>query len=93
MEESKGRYREYGNQIYIIITYKIGDMVMVRVQVQRNKATGVLGKMSIQSRGMYKIIVNHNNRHYCAQTFDKPGAAIRKFLSQYMYALPPQILP
>ena len=39
--------------------YKIDDMVMDRVQVNSNAKDGVVGKLSIEARGPFRIIEDH----------------------------------
>ena len=68
-------------------------MVMARVHVTSKEATGTVGKLSITSRGPYRVTKNHNNDSYSIQLFDNPQGVIRKFFAQDLYALPPQILP
>ena len=66
---------------------------MALVQVNSDKKAGKVGKLSIESRGPFRIMTDHSNGSYSVQPFDKPDSAIRKFLAQDIYALPPQILP
>ena len=66
---------------------------MDRVQVKSVAKTGTVGKFSIESREPLCVILDHNNGSYSVQPFDKLDGAIRKFLAQDMYALPPKILP
>ena len=80
-------------RLEVSFKYTIGDMVMARVQVQSKAATGIVGKLFIQSRGPYKVIEDHNNGSYLVKSFDKLDATSGKFLAQDLYALPPQILP
>ena len=92
-EERRERHRERVNDSRCIISYEVGDMVMARVQVNSNAKTGVVGKLSIESRGPFRVVTNHGNGSYTVKPFDKPNGAERKFLAQDMYALPPTILP
>ena len=66
---------------------------MARVQVQSSKDKQVVGKLSIEARGPYRIVEDHGNGSYWVQKFDKPDGVLRKFMGQDLYALPPQILP
>jgi len=52
-----------------------------------------VGKISIESRGPFKVTVNHGNGSYTGVPFDKPNGTKRNFLAQEMYALLPQFLP
>ena len=72
--------------------YKIDDMVMDRIQVNSNAKDGVVGKLSIEARGPFRIIEDHKNVSYSVKPFDKANGAIRRFMAQDIYALPPQIL-
>ena len=92
-EERRERHRERINDSRCVITYEVGDMIMARVQVNSNAKTGVVGKLSIESRGPFKVAIDHGNGSYTVVPFDKPNGTKRKFLAQDMYALPPQILP
>ena len=62
---------------------------MARVQVKSKVATGIVRKLSIQSRSPYKVIEDYNNASYSVKPFDKLDAVSRKFLAQDLYALPP----
>ena len=92
-EERRERHCERINATKQSVQYNIGDMVMARVQVNSDKKAGKVGKLSIESRGPFRIMTDHSNGSYSVQPFDKPDSAIRKFLAQDIYALPPQILP
>lgn len=87
------QHRERVNDSRCVITYNVGYMVMARVHVNSNTKTGVVGKLSIESRGLFKVTINHGNGSYTVVPLDKPNEATRKFLAQDMYTLPPQILP
>jgi len=89
MEVQRERHCERVNDSRCIITYDIGDTVMVCVQVNSNAKTGVVGKLSIKSRGPFKVTTDHSNDSYPVRPFEKPTAVERKFLAQDMYALPP----
>lgn len=67
-------------------------MVIACVRVNSKADIIAVGKLSIVSRGPFKIVEDCSNGSYSVQPFDKPDAAIRKFLGQDLYALPPQIL-
>ena len=54
---------------------------MVRVQVNGNAKTGVVGKLSIESRGPFRVTMDHVNGSYTVVPFDKPNGAARKFLA------------
>lgn len=92
-EERRQRHRERANSTKRPIIYKVNDMVMAHVQVQSDKDKQVVGKLSIEARGPYRIVEDHGNGSYSVQQFDKPDVVIRKFMGQNLYALPPQILP
>ena len=68
-------------------------MVMARVEVKSSKSLGTVGKLDIEDRGFLQVLEDHGNVSYSVQHFDKPSSAVRKFLAQDMYGLPPQILP
>lgn len=92
-EERRERHRECLNTSKQFIQYNIGDMVMARVQVKSDNKTSTVDKLSIEPPGLFRIVTDHNNGLYLVQPFDKSDSAIRKFLAQDMYELPPQILP
>ena len=92
-EERRQRHRERANSTKSAIKYNVGDMVMARVQVKSSAAQDKVGKLSIESRGPFKITEDHNNSSYTMVPFDKPDGAPRKYMAQDIYALPPQILP
>ena len=66
----------------------VNDMVMARVQVNSNADKGVVGKLSIEARGPFRIVEDHGNGSYSVHPFNNPNSAIRKFQAQDMYALP-----
>ena len=92
IDERRERYRERINQSRHPMEYKIDDMVMARVQVNSNAKDGVVGKLSIEARGPFRIIEDHKNVSYSVKPFDKANGAIRRFMAQDIYALPPRIL-
>ena len=54
-------------------------MVMTRVQVNNSAAQGVVGKLSIEARGPFRVVEDHDNGSYSVQPFNKPNSAVRKF--------------
>ena len=66
----------------------VDDMVMARV-VQSDKYSGIINKLSINSRGPFRVIEDHNNGLYYVQLFGKPEGAVTKFLAHFFYTLPP----
>jgi len=66
-EERREHHRERVNQNRNIIVYKVNDMVMVRVQVQSDKAAGVVGKLSIEYRCPFRVVEDHGNGSYSVQ--------------------------
>jgi hypothetical protein len=75
-EERRELHRERINATKQSVQYNIGDMVMARVQVNSDKKAGKVGKLSIKSRGPFRIMTDHSNGSYSVQPFDKPDSAI-----------------
>ena len=65
---------------------------MVRVQVNSSASQGLVGKLSNEARGPFRVVEDYSNGSNSVQPFDKPDSAVRKFQTQNIYALPPQIL-
>ena len=57
----------------------VDDMVMARVQVNSNDDKGVVGKISIEAQGPFRVVEDHGNGSYYVQPFNKPDSAIHKF--------------
>ena len=93
VEERQQRHRERINDTKKLVQYKVNDMVMTRVQVNNSAAQGVVGKLSIEARGSFRVVEDHDNGSYSVQPFDKPNSVVRKFQLHDIYALSPQILP
>ena len=53
----------------------------------------MVGKLAIEARCPFCITIDHENESYSVKPFDKSDAPSRKFISQDVHALPPQILP
>ena len=66
---------------------------MARVEVQSSAKNEVVGKLTIESIGPFRILTDHENRSYTVQPFDKSDAVTRKFMAQDLYTLPREILP
>ena len=54
-------------------------MFISRVQVDSSAANEIEGKLSIEARGPFRVVEDHNNGSYSVQPFDKPDSAVRKF--------------
>ena len=53
-------------------------------------AAGVVGRLSIESRGTFRVVEVCGAGSYSIQPFDKPAGAVRKIFDHDLYALPPK---
>ena len=53
-------------------------------------AAGVVGRLSIESRGTFRVVEVCGTGSYSIQPFGKPAGAVRKIFDHDLYALPPK---
>ena len=93
LDDRRTLQRERENAKKHLITFKPNDVVMVRTVVHSNKSKGVVGKLVYQTRGPYVVVDKSSEITYNCKKYGKPGAIVKKFRTEDLYLLPPQILP
>ena len=93
VEDRRLVHRERVNEKRHLVTYKPGDIVMARVAVQSNKSAGRVAKLVYQSRGPFIVVEPTGFSSYQVRRYGKPESALRKFMTEDLYMLPPAIMP
>ena len=82
VEERRQRHQKHINDTKKIVQYKVNDIVMARVQVNSSADQGVVGKLSIEAHGSFRVVEDHDNGSYYVQHFDKCDSVVRQFQTQ-----------
>jgi hypothetical protein len=92
-EERRAVHRERANQSRSPISYAVGDLVMAKVQVHSDAASGTVAKLSYRKRGPYEIIESTGFGAYLVCRHGHPTAPLLKYPTQALSPLPPDLLP
>jgi hypothetical protein len=92
-EERRSIHRERANAARNPVAFQIGDLVMARVQVNSNAASGVVAKLSYRKRGPYEIVGSSGFGSYDVRRYGQPDSTVLKYPTQSLSALPPALLP
>ena len=92
-EERRAIHRERANESRSPTTYAVGDLVMARVQVNSDAASGTVAKLSYRKRGPYEIVESTGYGAYLVRRHGHPTAPLLKYPTQALSPLPPALLP
>jgi hypothetical protein len=92
-EERRTYHRERVNNDREPVFFQVGDVVMVRVQVQSRAHLERVAKLSYRLRGpmLIKEVLGHGA--YLLARFDNPDGPCRKYHAQDISLLPPMLWP
>ena len=66
---------------------------MARVAVQSDKSAQKVAKLVYKSKGPFVIVSDTGFGSYLCRKYGRPNGKTRKYLTEDLYLLPPQILP
>jgi hypothetical protein len=92
-EDRRCYHRERMNQNRVQVLYKVGDVVLVRVQVQSNAQLDRVAKLSYRLRGPMIVKEVLGNGAYSVTRLDNPDGPRRKYHAQDLSLLPPVLWP
>ena len=77
LDDKRANHRERANERRRLVSYKEGDVVMVRTVIHSNKAKGIVKKLVYQSRGPYTIVSASSKGTYNCKKYGKPNGVIK----------------
>jgi hypothetical protein len=92
-EERRAIHRERANESRNIVTFAVGDLVMARVQVNSDAASGTVAKLAYRKRGPYEIVESTGFGAYLVRRHGHPTGPLLKYPTQALSPLPPAVLP
>ena len=93
VDDRRKVHRERENEKRHLIVFEVGDVVMVRSEVQNTKEKKVVAKLVYQTRRPYVIISKASLGTYNCRKYGKPDGSIKTFRTEDLYLLPPAIYP
>jgi hypothetical protein len=92
-EECRAIHHECANESCSPIAYAIGDLVMAKIQVNSDVASGTVAKLAYRKDGPYEIIESTGYGAYIFRRHGHPTAPLLKYLTQALSPLPLALLP
>ena len=93
VEDRRLIHRERVKEKRHLVKYSPGDIVMAKVAVQSKKSAGRVAKLVYQSKGPFVVVETTGFSSYQVRRYGKPNSALRKFMTEDLYMLPPAIMP
>jgi hypothetical protein len=93
LEEKRTVAREKINEGRHVVSYNIGDLVTVRVQVKSNSSRNQVAKLQYKSKGPFVVKEISGYGSYMLQRWNKESSALQKYHGSDMYLLPPCLQP
>jgi hypothetical protein len=92
-EEPRAIHRERANASRSPVAFAVGNLVMAKVQVNSDAATGAVAKLAHRKRGPYEIIESTGFGAYMVRRHGYPDSPLLKHPTQALSPLPPPLLP
>jgi hypothetical protein len=92
-KDQRAIHRERANKSRAPVAFAISNLVMARVQVKSDAATGTVAKLAYRRRGPYKIVKATGFGAYFVRRHGHPTSPLLKYPAQALSPLPPAILP
>ena len=93
VEERRAAHAERINESRQPVEYQVGDLVLARVQVQSNAATGTVAKLTYRTRGPFTILHHdHGGSYTCAKAGNPKGPTF-KYHGSALSPVPPGLIP
>ena len=93
IEDRRTAHAERINNNRNVIILEHGDVVMARTAIQSNKQKKKVAKLCYAVRGPYQIIRTTGHGSYFVQKLHRPDSPELKFMTYYLYPLPPSLKP
>ena len=84
-EERRAIHRERANESRNAVPFAVGDLVMARVQVNSDAASGTVAKLAYRKRGPYEIVESTGFVAYLVRKHGHPTAPLLKYPTHKLF--------